>query len=80
MLFSKASAFALYSPLVGNDLEEIRDFLLTPPQFVCLFSFSILCFAGWFCLDFLKLLFNFFKNNSYVDLVSALPPQATRSC
>lgn len=56
-LISEASAFAKNSPLVGNELEEIRDFLLTCPQF-CLPPPppSVFCFGGcfWFGLFFLN--------------------------
>lgn len=44
-LISEASAFAKNSPLVGNELEEIRDFLLTCPQFCLPPPPPLLCFA-----------------------------------
>lgn len=65
MVLSKASAFALYSPLVGNDLKEIRDFLLTPTQFcfclfVCFYLLHFVLQVG-FVWILKKLLLNFLK-------------------
>lgn len=59
MLFPKASAFPLYSPLAGDDLEEIGDFLFAPIQFFvfvpvfCLFFLFVYClfsFCFWLVL------------------------------
>lgn len=64
MLFSKTSGFALYSPLGGNDLEEIRAFLLTTTSFIGLFVwFCLVLFVFVFCALFCRLvLFGLFFN------------------